>query len=228
MSTPLENLLDKRKLRSGRKPDSLANFYEKRNRATKLVEYAHKSKNRKVIAEANNYYIIALVTAFEVYMSDLLNELINTKKIDPLDLKINPKREYPIREVVFLIRNKVSIGELFCNTLNFENMSDLGLLLSSLFSINNQDFFGYLKKYRFKYISNRGAHRSFIFENDFYPKLKTLFESRHKIVHDLTFKNTPTRSQLWKMGGLITNFVHAIEILSNKFRNNRSCEVVKK
>ena len=101
MSTPLENLLDKRQTKRGRRSDPLENFHEKIARIDRLTRYAHKSKDRKIIAEANNHHIIALVTAFEVYMTDLLNELINKKKIDPFDLKIGSRREYPLKEVVF-------------------------------------------------------------------------------------------------------------------------------
>ncbi len=222
MWTSVENILDKRKIKKGRKPDPIQNFYEKRDRAFDLLLAARKSKNRKIIAEANDHFIIALVTAFEVYMADLLSELIAKNKLEPSEVNIQI-RDFRFKDVASMVKNRITLGELYCNVINFDNFKDLSQLLNGLFGVT---FFDYIKGNKFKYRTTRRSYVTIEFYRDFEARLKNIFEARHKIVHDISFRKTPTKPQLINMYGVMTQFVHAIEVMADKFRHIRDCEII--
>lgn len=226
----LASLGEKKKIGNKRTGDPLSNFWEKILRGVLVVDFCEKSKSRKIKSESRRQFIITLVSAFEVYMCDLMLELINKKKIEPEKLNSLPKREFSIQEVAYLLKNRIPSSEIICSVINFQNLEFLidkeRNFLTEIFRI---DFINYLKTHRFSYL-DKGNKRVIIdFQRDFDIKLKKIFQDRHKFVHDFSFKDTPTYRYLNASRKLIIDFAFCIEIIaSNKFRHNRTCDILEK
>lgn len=225
MNKDLTILLKKRELKRGRGNDPLSNFWEKIYRGVLLVDFAERSKSRRIKSESRRQFIITLVTAFEVYISDLTTELIDKKKIEIERLNSLPKHDFSLKEVVYLIKNNAAASEVVCSAANFQNPDFLNKFLTDVFKV---DFINYLKTHRFAYSNKNGERVVINFEKDFDLKLKTIFEDRHNFVHDISFKNTPTYRYLNSSRMLMIDFSFCIEILANKFRRNRNCEILEK
>lgn len=221
-------LLERRRLKSGRGDDPLDNFWEKIHRGVLLVDFAEKAGktgSRKIKSESRRQFIVNLVTAFEVYMIDLITELIDENKID-ID-KLNLKVNLPIQDVINLIINKVAVSEVVCAYNNFQNVESTGKFLSDIFDLQ-PTLFGYLKTHAFTYLDDSSKQKEINFDLDFENKLDKIFKNRHNFIHDISFKNTPTYKELISSRQLVINFVFSIEILANKFRNNRDCKILDK
>lgn len=225
----LAALTEKRKIKN-RRGEPLSNFWEKIYRGVLLVDFCEKSKSRRIKSESRRQFIITLVSAFEVYMCDVIIILIDNKKIEVEKLNSLPRREFSIQEVVNLLKNKISPSEIICSLINFQNLEFLmGKEKHFLTEIFKIDFVNYLKTHRFYYLNENKKRIEFSFENDFEIKLKKVFQDRHKFVHDFSFQDTPTYKYLDASRKLIINFAFCIEIIaSEKFRHNRTCGILEK
>ena len=225
MNRDLTILLERRASRRGRNKDPLSSFWEKIYRSVLLVDFAEKSKSRRIKSESRRQFIIALVTSFEVYISDLTAELIEKKKLDIEKLNSLPRRDLSIREVSYIIKNKVTVSELICSAINFQNLDFLSKFLTDIFKV---DFINYLRTHKFAYINKAGERVIINLNDNFAGHLKRIFDDRHKFVHDISFTHTPTYKYLDSCRTLMMNFAFCIEILANKYRNTVSCEILER
>lgn len=227
MKRELEIILDRRDNRSGRGNDPLSNFWEKIYRGVLLVDFAEKSKSKRIKSESRRQFIIILVTAFEVYVSDLIAELIEKKRINIEKLAVLPKDNYSLLEVANIIKNKITISEVVCSVINFQNLKVLNNLLTDIFKLK-VDFLNYLKIHNFAYLNESNKRAVINFKPSFKEDVERIFDDRHNFIHDISFKNTPTYKYLDFARRLIIDFTFSIEILANKFRHNRNCEILEK
>lgn len=226
MKKEISILLNRRKSKISRLEDPLSNLWEKIYRGVLLVDFAEKSQSRRIKSESRRQFIITLVTAFEVYIVDLVKELIDKNKIDINNLKLSA-RDIPFREVLNLIKYKATVGETLCAFTNFQNIESVYDFLTGTFGLK-PDFKNYLRAHTFRYLDKSSKWQEINFEIDFNEKLNKIFTDRHAFVHDLTFRGTPTYKFLNFSRRLIIDFAFSIEILANKFRHNRTCEILEK
>lgn len=219
----VNRLLEKRRLKTGRGDDALYNFYEKVERAVLLVNFSEDSNSRKIKSESRRQFIISLVTAMEVYLTDLITYLIDNENIKLEKLNL-PSHQFTISNIIQIQKSKITVGELISMYTNFQNLDDINQLLSKLFDVK---FFDFLKTRTFTFQNTSGKLTKIHPKQDYYKKLNIIIKNRHKFVHDLSFNQTPKCSYLSNSRDVMYDFVHCIEILANKLKRTRpGCNIL--
>jgi len=230
----INDIPNKRKLKAERDKDSLHVFYEKVRRAVAAVNYSEKSKSRHVKSESRRQFIIALVTALEVYISDTTNYLIDKSRKLNKELDLLSTEKYTLKDVYDIKKNRISIGELVISSRsnNFQNLYIIDNILSKIFKNseytnkdNNFKFFEFLKNHIFFYKNKKDTKMTTIAPRDIFNKIDKILQERHIFVHDIAFKNTPSYSHLSESRDFIYEFVHCIEILANGVVKRRDINV---
>lgn len=223
----LDQVLSRRESRTAR-ARPISSLYEKVNRATFLLNYAQKAignTGKKIKSEARRQYIISLVTAFEVFVGDTVIELI-----DKGNVKVNKsilesiKKRYDILEIENILKNKITIGELVSDQVNFQNIDITFSFLSKLFDTN---FYDLLYKNKFTYKSVNKVVVTVVIRKGSHNKLARLINMRHAFVHDMTFNNTPSYSEVIDYGILTKRIATCIYVKTDQY-NTPITKITKK
>lgn len=217
----INKLLEKREGRLDR-TQSIQALYEKINRAKMVLHFVqsapNNSKGRRMKSEARKQFIISLVTAFETYTGDLVVELIDNNRVN-----LNPKllegisAKYNIKEINDIIKNKLTIGELICDNLNFQRLDSTFEYLSRLF---NRNFPKVLEENKFQFKNTKGNIVTITLRKGFIKNLESIFRLRHQFVHEISFKNTPSYDKTKLYSRLMKNLATCIDVLADSLRNS--------
>lgn len=231
MTPEFEILLEKRKLRSNRDEFPLINFYEKIRRARMLSKYAEtftgSNSNRiKVRAEGRRQFVISLVTALEVYLGDLTIELIDKAQIQ-YGKKIleSTSKKYDIIEVREILKNGITMGELICQQINFQNLDKIFSFLKIFFGT---DMSRLLENNKFIYNNTKGNQVSVSLRRGYQEKLQNVIKMRHNFIHDLRFGGTPSILELSKFETLVVRFAVCVDVKADQFRKVLTSRITKK
>ena len=229
MTLEFETLLEKRKLRSSRDEFPLISFYEKIKRTRLLSDFAETKRGTgalKLKSEARRQFIISLVTALEVYLGDLTIELIDKAQIKYGKRIIeSASKKYDIIEIREILRNKITMGELICDQINFQNLEKIFGFLKNLFGT---DMSKLLEKNKFIYTNQRGNPFTIFLRRGFNKNLQRVIKMRHTFTHDIRFSDTPSLVDLKKCEVLIKRFAVCIDVKADQFRKVESSRIIKK
>lgn len=227
----VSKILRRRTLRSARNGQAYVSFYDKKEAAELLLEYSEKysgTKRREVVAEARKQFVISLVTAFEVYLADLVTQEIESGRVastEKIFEVIGRKGNYSIKEVAEIIKNEISLAEIIRNDVNFQNADAAFSILSALFGENFQEC---VKSNRFSFTGSTLGRVYVSLRRDFRKGLDQLLESRHEYIHDLSFSSTPSGPNLERFNRIVTYLCMCIDMMSSAKAGDRDIRIIRK
>lgn len=204
----LEIILEKRRNRRKRSRVPINNFITKWLNASDLLEKIHKKiRARELIQEARRQYIISLVTGLEVFLKDAFVQLIDKYNFDYEPLV--KKKSYPISliDMQYIIKHKVTMGEMIAEQFNFQNLDSIQDAFSSLLGF---DFFSALKKYKWIF-DDKKPDGYLQLAIDFYIKIDRLIKLRHSFAHDVNFKKKLTMNEITKLDIELLTFANLLD-----------------
>lgn len=226
-----DTLLEKRQLKKDRAVYPYENFYKKIRRTHATLRYTELARSSGIKSESRKQFVIAQVTAFEVYLTDLVVELVDSLNTPTEELLQQLSQiKYSLYEVDKIIKNKITIGELICQSSNFQNLDEIGRILTKLFKkqLADEHFFEFIKTRKFHYTNKEGVVIVIFLRKNFYPILKRILKFRHQFVHDIYFGNTPTYKELMMYRKTIISFTLCIDVLADQIRGGTSSKITKK
>ena len=216
----LKLVLEKRKSRKGRSKLPIDTFVDKWGNAKDLLEEINKKiHSKELLQEARSQYVISLVTGLEVFLKDTFIDLIDQYDFGLTELAKKKHINFDFIEIDYILKNKISMGELIVEYYNFQNLHGIQAAFSSLFEF---DFFTELKRY--KWYFDRKDPQGFVqVSKNFYPKINRLIKLRHNFVHDInpeinlkTHEIEDMHTELIVFASMIAFFIE--ELLANKLK----------
>lgn len=224
----MDKILEKRESRKGRKGSPYSNFYKKIQRSFHVVYYTEDAKGKngqKIKSEARKQFIVSLVTAFEVYLTDVVLELIDTQKTEKSRLLKLVTKKYTLTDIDNILSQEITIGELICEERNFQNMESTFSFLDEVFE---EDFKRSLEKNKFQYQSKDKKIYSISMRRGFFRRLKLCLKLRHSFVHDVSFSKTPSFQDVGNYCILIMNLAICIDVKVDLLRGVASSKIIKR
>ena len=193
------------------------------------AEVATGKEARKIRSEARRQSVISLITAFEVYLGDIVVELMDKYGInlheDENLKKLFNRSKFSIFELHQILKDKITIGELVCWEINFQNMTLAFSFLSSLFGT---DFSKLISNNKFAYKNTKGMDVTISLKSTFPARLDKLLKLRHLYIHDVDFRSTPSKPDIIRYRRLIRELITCIDVKVDSYRNVTSSVIIPK
>lgn len=225
----IDLILRRRYLRSQRRSQAYFTYSDKKKVLIQLLDhtetYVGKDRDR-VRAEGRKHFVIGLITAFEVYLADLISSYIDSgKDVSPeLFALLERKGKYSIQEVSLIIKNQVTFAELLRDNANFQNADEAFKVLSALFGT---DFQKCIQENRLAFKA-AGNWVYVSLRKDFRKTISKLLSARHEYIHDMSFKQTPPKKDILRYALILTSLVICIDMLKEKAAGSNGIKIVKK
>lgn len=224
-----QRLLEKRGLRANRDNYPFENLFEKIERARLVLAHTGGIKGQnanKIKSEARRQFVVSLITALEVYLGDIVLELIDTQKVKYSEnILKSAGKKFNIIEIDEILKNKITVGELICDQINFQN---LDWTLSFLTDLFDEDFAKLLETKKFVYTNKQERKITLSLRKGFKKRLARIFELRHNYVHDISFNNTPSLTDLTAYREAIFRLAVCIDVKVDSLRGDDQSAIIPK
>jgi len=131
----IDLILKERRNRESRATWPWETFYQKTERADKLLEEIEKKiKSRNSIQEARKQFVTSYITSFEVYFKDTLLTLLKMVGNDKFIEEV--KRKFDMIDLERIIKEKLSINELIVSCFNFQDLDQVNKAFSIILSVS--------------------------------------------------------------------------------------------
>jgi len=189
------------------------NFQLKTQRSQKLLQNILVSISDKTcVKEALSQYVISDITALEVYFKDVFLEIFDFFKDDKeLLMRCSEgklvEKNFSVEDLIIINREKIKIPEIILGHQNFQNLSSINKVFST---IVGEDLFELLNKNKF----HRGEPEDFTvpLRSDWYPMMKEYLDLRHTLTHDYTLKSKIDSQRIRELHNNLECFVIAMDI----------------
>jgi hypothetical protein len=208
----VQKIKSQTKLNKSRKKNPIVTFLGKVLTAEELLkEIENKIIKKELINEARTQYVIALVTAFEVYFKDLLIYIFdNCKREIVYDNcnKIKFDEKYSFIQLLEFYKNKIEIQEIIRVSKNFQNIDIVFDVFGNLTGMNlSKEIENYTADFhRLKVTVTKEL------KNELIQLLKKRHELTHEIDGELNIKKDETDDYFKSM----IIFIVVIDKLINK------------
>jgi hypothetical protein len=178
--------------KDNRKNNQYLSYSEKSNRSERLLKNVRKSiKDKVCLKEALVQFIIADVTAFEVYFRDLFHAIYDYCEDEREFLAKCEKlvdKKFDFQDLVIISHDNIKLCDIVVEHQNFQNLNSINKVFSSLIK---EHFFDSLYNREFEVrLSENDEYplATFKLDPDWYEKLDEYLKLRHNLTHDFNPK----------------------------------------
>jgi len=176
-------IVSQRLSRQNREYWGFKNFMDKISRSDRLLKNISKSVKDKIsIEEGLAQYVIADITAFEIFLRDTFFAIFRLcKNEQELMIKCSKlvENKFSIEDLVKIKYDNYEIPEIIMQYQNFQNLSSIEKVFSTLMG---KKFFIGLNDREFQ--SGGSTNITFKLERNWYPELEKYLDLRHQLTHD--------------------------------------------
>ena len=198
----IQKVVEARKLMRKRYPLPGDTFFEKNDRAYRLLSLVEESNPDKILKiEARKNFIINCVTAIEVFFKDTVVGLgkLGVLKRDNIDAIV--ERKFTFSEVSQLEDKKINLWEVLSILSSFQSLPEINKIMGALLGIN--DFLKEMEQYKVKIEGPEEDEKIEFILKEEYPEwrkyLQEIFNLRHRFVHQISFTDKLGKDRIYKL-----------------------------
>lgn len=173
-----------------------------------------KNSDPSISTHLKNYFVIHLVTIIENHFKETLSFVVDNHKIDVFQLLDKNEISIPITKLDELQKIKITKGKIVASNFNFQNISEINHVFSTIFGIN---FLTNIKKLAKKHLITRLLDDKHPYKKEiekkenyfieFWADFLKIFSLRNSLVHSTKTNVTWDAEKLWHMYESILTFL---------------------
>jgi len=192
------------------------NYLQKNRRSERLLKNVRRSiKDKASLKEALIQFIIADVTAFEVYFRDLFHAsftfCLDEREFFTKCEKLVDKK-FDFQDLVIISYDQIELCDIIIEHQKFQNLSNLDKIFSTVIKEN---FFNSLNNREFEIKSSEHDKHPIIFklEPNWYKNLDEYLRLRHNLTHDFNPKLKINPERIDELHGIMSDVIIAADIV---------------